>query len=606
VTDAEQLRALGTSPRAIARHYDVSDDYFATWLGPDLVYSCALWDPADADDTLDAAQRRKLDYFATRLDVGTGRVLDVGCGWGALLARFVDAHGVRAGAGITLSAAQQRYAERRGVPGVSYAVESWVDHAPRSRYDAITCIEATEHFASDRAQPAEKVAVYEAFFERCADWLRAGGRVGLQLICQDNAGHAATRPGRGRMSELIRLDIFPESMPAALSELVLAWEPRFALETLLEHHDHYRRTFRAWALAYRASRGRARSLVPADTADAFERYFTAGEVLFRLREHTLYRVVLRKRSTPKRWATPRAAGTVDAAVAAPTASGPAVRAHYDVSNDFYQLWLGRTMQYTSAMWDGPDDPSDLDTAHARKLDYFADRCVPPAARVLDVGCGWGGNLRHLVARRDVAVGVGLTLSAAQHAYVDAAPIPRTDVRVESWRDHHPTAAYDAILSYGAFEHFAPDGTPRAQRIATYREFFASCHEWLTPGGRIGLETIANDDAPDVAGPRGRGPLAQAVLDVYPESICPHLHEVVLGFEPYFELEVLRAVAADFARTARHWHTRLRACEDDAVRLVGADVTTRFRRYLVATEVQFRVGLITNYRFVLRRRAERVS
>src|SRR5262249_29799150 len=338
------------------------------WLGEDLVYSCALWDPGDPHDDLPAAQRRKLDFFAGALDVEGGRVLDVGCGWGALLDRFVNGHGASGGAGLPLSASQGAFASHRGVRGVDYRLESWVDHEPRAPYDAITCIEATEHLASDRLDADEKVAVYRAFFTRCASWLRDGGRLGLQLICLDNVGHEGSRPGRGPASELIRVDIFPESMPASLSELVLGWETPFELESFLDHHDHYRRTFRAWALAAAAHVGQARALVGDEVARTFSRYFAVGEVLFRLREHALYRVILRKRDEPKVWAmTPRPA------VPAPGmsrrgASAAAVRSHYDVSNDFYALWLGPSMMYSSGLWGDGDDPDDLEAALERKID----------------------------------------------------------------------------------------------------------------------------------------------------------------------------------------------------------------------------------------------
>ena len=80
-------------------------------------------------------------------------------------------------------------------PGVAYRLEHWADHDPAAPYDAITCIEATEHFASDALDADAKVDVYRAFFERCAGWLRPGGRVGLQLICLDGVGHAGSRAG---------------------------------------------------------------------------------------------------------------------------------------------------------------------------------------------------------------------------------------------------------------------------------------------------------------------------------------------------------------------------------------------------------------------------
>jgi cyclopropane-fatty-acyl-phospholipid synthase len=613
VTDAMSLRAAGSSPAAISHHYDIDGDFFAQWLGDERVYSCGLWqDGEDPGWHLAAAQRRKLDYFAGALDVRGARVLDIGCGWGALLDRFVAAHGLSQGIGLTLSESQATFARRRDVPGVDFRVQSWVDHEPSARYDAITCIEATEHLASDRLAADEKVAVYRQFFARCADWLKDEGRFGLQLICLDNVGHEGSRAGRGRSSELIRVEIFPESMPASLSELVLGWETDFELVRFIDHHDHYERTFRAWGLAFRAHREAAQVLVGDETLRNFARYFAAGEIFFRRREHALYRVILNKRPRPKRWvhrlqpSEVVAAGlpmASDAPGKAAGASAGAVREHYDVSNDFYRLWLGPSMMYSSGLWPPEDDePTDLAAAHRRKIDFFAEHVLRGiGASVLDVGCGWGHNLRRLVEAHRVGEAVGLTLSAAQCDFLAGQPIAGAQIRLEDWAEHRPRRSYDAIVSYGAFEHFARDGSSGMQRVQAYRRFFAQCFEWLTEEGRLGLETIAHDGAPDTATPRGRGPLGDLVLELFPESICPQLCEIVLGFEPYFEVELLRSDAADFARTFRLWLLALREHETAAAALVGTETVRRFRRYLVSSEMQFRTGALTNYRFVLHRR-----
>src|SRR5437762_11037310 len=143
-----RLAAMGTSPRAIMHHYDLSDDFFRLWLGPDMVYSCGWLEAGDDPAALGRAQARKLDFFAGRLGVRGGRVLDVGCGWGALLDRFVRVHGAASGTGLTLSPGQAGFAARRNVPGVSYLLRSWTDHEPSEPYGAVTCIEAAERVAS--------------------------------------------------------------------------------------------------------------------------------------------------------------------------------------------------------------------------------------------------------------------------------------------------------------------------------------------------------------------------------------------------------------------------------------------------------------------------
>src|SRR3954447_16382603 len=350
ITNRGAVPRAGTSPAAIALHYDISDDFFRGWLGDDLVYSCALWQPADPLDTLPAAQRRKIDWFAERLGVADADVLDVGCGWGALLDRMRRRSGSRSGVGLTLSANQERRARDREVPDTTFLLQSWTEHRPTRPYDVITAIESTEHFASDGCTPDTKVDVYREFFDAAASWLRPGGRMGLQLICLDGLGEETSRLGRTPVGDLIGREVFPESLPASLAEMVLGWETHFRLSTFLDSTADYVRTFRAWALAHRGTRADAERLVGPEVARRFDRYFAAGEVCFRLREHALYRVILTKRPEPKSWAVlvrpsdvptavPLAAAPGIAAGASPTA----VRAHYDRSDDFYATWLGPTM-----------------------------------------------------------------------------------------------------------------------------------------------------------------------------------------------------------------------------------------------------------------------
>jgi cyclopropane-fatty-acyl-phospholipid synthase len=567
-----------------------------------LTYSCAWWvdDPAD---TLRDAQHRKLDFFAEQLDVAGARVLDIGSGWGAMLDRFVRVHGAAGGTGLTMSSAQFRHAGGLDVPGVTFLLRHWASHPATERYDAICCIEATEHFASDRVDADTKVQIYRDFFEHCAGWLPVGGRLGLQLICLDNVGFAGSRAGRGPLSELIRTVIFPESMPASLGELVLGWERHFRLSRFDEHTAHYVRTFRAWDTAERAHRQLARSLIGDGPARAFEQYFAVGRAIFRLREQALYGVILERRPPPLMSSAPlQPADLAPDRPAVGGASTAAVRAHYDISNDFYRLWLGPTMMYSSGRWDPDDRHAPLEDALDNKIDTFVRWTgAVGAGRLLDVGCGWGHTARRAVERHGVGTVVGLTPSRAQHDFMVADNVGGVEPRCERWEEHSTGERYDAVLTFGAFEHFAPDGSTAAQRVHAYRHFFRRCFDWLPPGGRLGMETIAHDDAPDTTSPLGRGPLGDIVLGVYPESLCPNLSEIVLGFEPWFEVRRLESAADDFARTMKCWAGRFRNQRTAVEDLVGPVTARRFWQYLVASDVQFRLGVITNYRVVLRRR-----
>ena len=165
----------------------------------------------------------------------------------------------------------------------------------------------------------------------------------------------------------------------------------------------------------------------------------------------------------------------------------------------------------------------------------------------------------------------------------------------------PVDRYDAILSYGAFEHFARDGTTSVERVDAYRRFFARCFEWLKPDGRIGLETIAHDDAPDTASPLGRGPLGDIVLSIFPESICPHLSSWCSASSRTSRSKLLRVGRRGFRQDVPALAAGAARARGEAIALVGADTVRRFRRYLVSSEIQFRTRGLTNYRVVLQRR-----
>ena len=159
----------------------------------------------------------------------------------------------------------------------------------------------------------------------------------------------------------------------------------------------------------------------------------------------------------------------------------AIRHHYDVGNEFWRIWLDPTMSYSCAMWEDPDD--DLERAQRRKLDFHVDQArAAGAARVLDVGCGWGAMLMHLVGSHGVKHAVGLTLSDAQAEYLRAIAPGNVEVLVRSWSDYEPTEPFDAIISVGAFEHFARQGLSPEEQIEAYRRFFRSCRSGSSPAG----------------------------------------------------------------------------------------------------------------------------
>lgn len=277
---------------------------------------------------------------------------------------------------------------------------------------------------------------------------------------------------------------------------------------------------------------------------------------------------------------------------APGASREAIRAHYDLSDDFFRLWLDPEMVYSAALF---EDGDDLARAQMRKLDHHIDAArARGAARVLDVGCGWGAMLRRLVKTAGVKDAVGLTLSASQAAWIRSAPLPGITVREESWREHRPEAPYDAIVSIGAFEHFARPGLSPVEKLTAYREFFEFCHGALKPNGRLSLQTIAYVG--------GRAELPPFIADeVFRESELPLIAEPLTAAADTFEVVALRNDREHYARTLTLWERALLAHEEEAIALVGADAVAHFHRYLKISAMGFRTGAICLLRMSFVRR-----
>ncbi|HTX50284.1 MAG TPA: cyclopropane-fatty-acyl-phospholipid synthase family protein [Caulobacteraceae bacterium] len=262
----------------------------------------------------------------------------------------------------------------------------------------------------------------------------------------------------------------------------------------------------------------------------------------------------------------------------PGASAEAIQTHYDVGNRFYELWLDPTLTYSCALWDGEDDT--LEAAQQRKLAYMADAALGAGARrVLDIGCGWGGLLRHF-RTRGVAVAVGLTLSQAQHDFVEGLGLPGVEARLESWRDHRPASPYDAIVSAGAFEHFADLDLTEAERLGVYRDFFRRCHEWLRPGGTLTLQTIAYGPAPAPASRR------RHFVEIFPESDLPWPAEIFKASEHLFEVTAFRNDRDHYIRTLKAWRRNLREARASALDEVGEAIFGFYERYLVLAAIAF--------------------
>ena len=119
----------GASVVAIQAHYYVGDDFYRLWLDPTMIYSAALWDGPDDTRDLAWAQSNKVDFHLRNVGAPPARrILDIGCGWGALLRRAIEI-GCETAVGLTLSAAQAKHIQGLDVAGLEARLENWQDHA---------------------------------------------------------------------------------------------------------------------------------------------------------------------------------------------------------------------------------------------------------------------------------------------------------------------------------------------------------------------------------------------------------------------------------------------------------------------------------------------
>jgi cyclopropane-fatty-acyl-phospholipid synthase len=263
----------------------------------------------------------------------------------------------------------------------------------------------------------------------------------------------------------------------------------------------------------------------------------------------------------------------------------AVRHHYDVSNEFFELFLGPTMVYSCAIWRGGEKKT-LEQAQEEKLETVARKLdLREGDRVLDVGCGWGGFPLWAATRHGANV-VGITLSPpqaekARRRAEEAGVADKVEIRVMDYRDLAGSGErFDKIASIGMVEHVG------ASQIDVYARTLAGL---LEPGGRLlnhGITRLRHSD-----GEAG----AFSERYVFPDAAPLHLSRNLLALERAgFVTRHVEEFGADYAETLRHWAQRLDDNLDEAIRLAGPERVRVWRLYLRAARNGFESGFTSIY------------
>lgn len=265
----------------------------------------------------------------------------------------------------------------------------------------------------------------------------------------------------------------------------------------------------------------------------------------------------------------------------------AIEHHYDVSDDFYRLFLDPDMVYSCAYFRSETDT--LEIAQQQKLDHVLTKLMlKPGERLLDIGCGWGALILR-AAKRFGAHAVGITLSKNQYEHVrkrirEEGLADRCEVRLEDYRDVPGDGAFDKIASIGMFEHVG---------LRNLRAYFGKIRSLLKESGVVLNHGITSSD-PDS---RWVGMGAGEFIDryVFPHGELPHL-SLALREMALAELEVLdvESLRRHYSRTCNEWATRLEGNRDRAIALAGEKRARIWQVYLAGCAYGFAHGWINVY------------
>ncbi|OBK93288.1 SAM-dependent methyltransferase [Mycobacterium asiaticum] len=274
-----------------------------------------------------------------------------------------------------------------------------------------------------------------------------------------------------------------------------------------------------------------------------------------------------------------------------------VQAHYDISDEFYALFVDPTRTYSCAYFERDD--MTLEEAQIAKLDLALGKLgLEPGMTLLDVGCGWGSTMKRALEKYDVNV-IGVTLSKNQHAYcqqlLDQVDTNRSHrVLLSDWAEFDEPV--DRVITIEALEHFG---------FQRYDDFFKFVYNALPPDGVWLLHSITGLTGGQIV-ERGMPVTFEMarfikfiVTEIFPGGRLPSVEKVEQhATKAGFSVSHIESLQLHFARTLDLWADALVAHREEAIAIQSEEIYERYMKYLTGSAESFRIGYIDCHHFTL--------